>query len=150
MKRIMALTAAMSLLALFVLTSQANAQDGPSVSADPAAVAGPGSQAFALTGSGWNPGLFLFVVECTIPGDQLTTATPADDIAAVMSGVEADDCTQSPIGTAVVGGDGTFTANVTANVTANYGLGVGDAGRTQNGSVPILFIAEEPVEEAPC
>ena len=40
MKRIMALTAAVSLLALFALTSQASAQDGPSLTADPPRRAG--------------------------------------------------------------------------------------------------------------
>ena len=150
MKRIMALTAAVSLLALFVLTAQANAQSTPTLEADPPAVAGPGAQSITLTGTGWNPGLFVFVVECTVPGDQLTTATPMDEIVAAMMSMAEDDCTRSPVGTATAQPDGTITVGVNANVTANYALGVGDIGGQQSRAVPIVFVAEAPpVEEPP-
>ena len=150
MKRIMALTAAVSLLALFVLTAQANAQSTPTLEADPPAVAGPGAQSITLTGTGWNPGLFVFVVECTVPGDQLTTATPMDEIVAAMMSMAEDDCTRSPVGTATAQADGTITVGVNANVTANYALGVGDIGGQQSSAVPIVFVAEAPpVEEPP-
>ena len=144
MKRIMALTAVVSVLALFVLTSQASAQDGPSLSADPPAVDGPGTHTFTLTGSGWSPGLLVFIVPCTVPGDQLTTATPIDEIVAVMGGMGADSCVLSPVGgPAPVGGDGTFTVEVTHDVPANFAFGAGDAGSTEVGAAPVLFIAED-------
>lgn len=144
MKRIMALTAVVSVLALLVLTSQASAQDGPSLSADPPAVDGPGTYTFTLTGSGWSPGLGVFVVPCTTPGDQLTTATPTDEIVAVASSLGTDDCVLSPIAPPItVGDDGTFTVEVTYEVTANFAFGVGDASASESSGVPILFIADD-------
>jgi hypothetical protein len=150
MKRIMALTAAVSVLALFVLTSQASAQDGPSLSADPPAVAGPGTQTFTVTGSGWSPGLLVFIVPCTIPGEQLTTATPLEEIVAAMGGIDSDACVLSPIGgPAPVGGDGTFTVEVTHDVPANFAFGSGDATATESTAVPVLFIDDMADDMAP-
>ena len=143
MKRIVALTAVASLLALFALTGQAHAQDGPTLSADPAAIDGPGTHTFTLTGSGWSPGLGVFIVPCTVPGEQLTTATPTDDVVAVASALGPDDCVLSPMGSATVGGDGTFTVEVTHDVPANFAFGAGDAAVTESGTAPILFIADD-------
>ncbi|MCE2512920.1 MAG: hypothetical protein J4F50_10300, partial [Acidimicrobiia bacterium] len=109
-----------------------------------AAVAGPGTYTFTVTGSGWSPGLLVFIVPCTVPGEQLTTATPTDEIVAVTSALGTDDCVLSPIGgPAPVGGDGTFTVEVTHDVPANFAFGAGDAGGTEAGAAPVLFIAED-------
>ena len=143
MKRTMALTAIVSVLALFVLSSQASAQDEPSLTADPPAVDGPGTYTFTLTGSGWSPGLLVFIVPCTYPGEQLTTATPVEDMAAVVGSLGQDDCVLAPMGSAPVGGDGTFTVEVTHDVPGNFAFGAGDAGGTEEGAVPVLFIAED-------
>ena len=144
MKRIMALTAIVSVLALFVLTSQASAQDGPLLTADPPAVDGPGTYTFTLTGSGWSPGLVVFIVPCTVPGEQLTTASSTDTIVAVLSGIGQEDCILAPLGAPIpVGGDGTFTVEITHDVPANFAFGAGDAGSTEDGAAPVLFIAED-------
>ena len=139
----MALTAAVSMLALFVLTSQASAQDGPSLSADPPAVDGPGTHTFTLTGSGWTPGLLVFIVPCTYPGDQLTTATPVEDMVAVLGTLGQDACVLTPMGSTPVGADGTFTVEVTHDVPGNFAFGAGDAGSTEASAAPVLFIAED-------
>ena len=104
MKRIMALTAIVSVLALLVLTSQASAQDGPLLTADPPAVDGPGTYTFTLTGSGWSPGLIVFIVPCTVPGEQFTTATPTDTIEAALAGMGQEDCILAPLGAPIVCG----------------------------------------------
>ncbi len=144
MKRIMALTAVVSVLALFVLTSQASAQDGPLLTADPPAVPGPGTYTFTLAGSGWSPGLMVFIVPCTTPGEQLTTASSIDEIVAALAGMGQDDCVLAPLGPPIaVGGDGTFTAEVTHDVPANFAFGAGDAAGTEDGAAPVLFIAED-------
>lgn len=149
-RKVMAMTVAASLLALLALTSQADAQDYPELWADPAIVDGPGSYSFTLTGSGWSPGLLLYVFPCSIPGDQLTTVTPTAEVTARVLAVGDDDCLTTPIGsTAYVGGDGTFSVTVTVDVTANYGLGVGDADSTQSGLVPILFKADSFADVRP-
>ena len=143
MKRIMALTAIVSVLALFVLTSQASAQDGPLLTADPPAVPGPGTYTFTLTGSGWSPGLAVFIVPCSYSGEQLTTASSVEEMAATLGPMGQDDCVLAPMGTAVVGGDGTFTVEVTHDVPANFVFGAGDAAGTEDGAAPVLFIAED-------
>ena len=149
MKRIMALTAAASLLALLALASPAAAQDGPTLSADPAAVDGPGTHSFTLTGSGWTAGLLVFVVPCTYSGDQLTTATPAEEMATVLGALGQDACVLAPMGSATVGADGTFTVEVTHDVPANFAFGAGDAASTESGAAPVLFIAEDMDDMAP-
>ncbi len=144
MKRIMALTAVASVLALLALTSQASAQDGPLLTADPPAVEGPGTYTFTLTGSGWSPGLIVFIVPCTVPGEQLTTASSTDAILGALSGMGQDDCILAPLGGPVpVGGDGTFTVEVTHDVPGNFAFGAGDAASTEDSAAPVLFIAED-------
>ncbi len=144
MKRVMALTAAASLAALFALASQAHAQDGPTLSADPAVVDGPGTNTFTLAGGGWSPGLQVFIVPCTVPGEQLTTATPPDELAARLSVLTPDNCALIPIGgPATAADDGTFTVEVTHDVPANFAFGAGDIAVTENSVVPVLFMAED-------
>lgn len=144
MKRTLAVAAVAVVSALFALTSQAAAQDGPLLEADPPAVAGPGSQAFTLTGSGWNSGLLVYIVPCTLPGDQLTTASSTDDIVAAVGGMASEDCERIPVGGPVlVGADGTFTVEVTYDVPANFAFGAGDANSVQNTAVPVLFVADD-------
>ena len=144
MKRVMALTAIVSVLALFVLTSQASAQDGPLLTADPPAVDGPGTYTFTLTGSGWSAGLSVFIVPCTVPGEQLTTASSTDAIVAALEGMGQADCILAPLGAPItVGGDGTFTVDITHDVPANFAFGAGDIAVTEESAVPVLFIAED-------
>ncbi len=144
MKRILALTAAASLAALFALASQAHAQDGPTLSADPAVVDGPGANTFTLAGAGWSPGLQVFIVPCTVPGEQLTTATPPDELAARLSVLTPDNCALVPIGgPATVAGDGTLTVEVTHDVPANFAFGAGDIAVTEYSVVPVLFMADD-------
>lgn len=142
-KKIMAVAAAACLLALWGMTSQASAQDAPTMSADPAAVPGPGEHTFTVTGANWNPGSAIFIVPCTVPGEQLTTATPVEDLIAVASSMSIDDCRLAPIGAPItIGDDGTFTAEITYNVTANFAFGGGDVTQTQTSAVPVLFVAD--------
>ena len=143
MKRIMAMTAIVSVLALFVLASQASAQDGPLLTADPPAVPGPGTYTFTLTGSGWTASP-IFIVPCTVPGEQLTTATSTDAIVATLEGMSSADCVLAPLRAPIVpGGDGTFTVEITHDVPANFAFGAGDAATTEDSAAPILFIAED-------
>lgn len=139
-----------SVIALFAFTGQASAQDGPALQADPPAVAGPGTHTFTLTGSGWTSGSLIFIVPCTVPGEQLTTAMSTDAIVAAMTDMGSDSCVLSPIGgPAPVGGDGTFTVEVTHDVPANFAFGAGDATATESTAVPVLFIDDMADDMAP-
>ena len=144
MKRTLAVAAVASVLGLLALTGQAAAQDGPSLQADPPAVPGPGTYTFTLTGSGWQSGLLVYIVPCTVRGDQLTTASSTDEIVAALGAIVSEDCQRIPIGDPkLVGGDGTFTVEITYDVPANFAFGAGDAGSVENSAVPVLFVADD-------
>ena len=144
MKRGVAAAAAVSVLAMLVPTSQPAAQQTPSISADPRAVPGEGTHTFTIAGSGWTPGASIFVVPCTVPGEQLTTAHSPEAIEASLSVMTVDDCTLRPIGgPATVGGDGTFAVDLTHDIAANFAFGAGDAAGTERSFAPILFTAAD-------
>ena len=137
MKRIMALTAAVSMLALLVLASQASAQDGPTMTADPAYVPAEGEYTFTVSGAGFTPGLALFVLPCTVPGDPMTP----ENAEAAIAGMGQDNCNIGSLTPAVVGADGTFSVQITATIGPNFVWGAGDAGGTESSGVPV-FIGE--------
>ena len=109
MKRIMALTAVASVLALFVLTSQAHAQDEPTATADPASVSEAGSHTITLTGSGWTND--VSIAECPGWGGAVPEVM---DQGSVVGG-----CAPSVFSPTVATiSDGSFTQSVTINVPA--------------------------------
>ena len=141
MKRIMALTAAVSLLALFALASQASAQDGPSLTADPPAVPAEGEYTFPISGSGFTAGLALFVLPCTAPGAPMTP----DNVAAAIAAIGQTDCNLGSMTPVVVGADGTFSLTATATVGQNFVWIAGDAAQTEAGAVPVFIV--EPMDD---
>ena len=143
MKRTMALTAAASLLALLALTSQASAQDGPSLTADPAYVAAEGEHTFTITGAGFTAGLALFVLPCTAPGEPMTPDNAAQAIAAIGQ----TDCDLGSLTPAVVGDDGTFSLEATATVGQNFVWIAGDAAQTEAGAVPVFIGAPAMMDD---
>ena len=142
MKRIMALTAAVGMLALLVLTSQAHAQDGPSLTADPAYVPAEGDYSFTVNGSGFTAGLALFVLPCTAPGEPMTT----DNVAEAIGRIGQTDCNLASLTPAVVGADGTFSASVSATVGPNFVWVAGDAAQTESAAAPV-FIGEPMADD---
>ena len=86
----------------------------------------------------------VFIVPCTVPGEQLTTASSTDAIVAALEGMGQADCILAPLGAPIaVGGDGTFTVEITHDVPANFAFGAGDAAGTEDSAAPVLFIAED-------
>ncbi|MCY4663911.1 MAG: hypothetical protein OXC00_04515 [Acidimicrobiaceae bacterium] len=142
MKRIMALTAAVSMLALFVLASQAHAQDGPSMTADPAYVPTEGEHTFTLSASGFSPGLALFVLPCTIPGDPMTPENAAE----AMGRLSQESCDLGSLTPTVVGADGTFSLEITGTIGQNFVWVAGDAAQTETAAAPV-FIGEPPMDD---
>ena len=141
MALIMALTAAVSLLALFALASQASAQDGPSLTADPPAVPAEGEYTFTISGSGFTAGLALFVLPCTAPGEPMTP----DNVAAAIAAIGQTDCNLGSMTPVVVGADGTFSLTATATVGQNFVWIAGDAAQTEAGAVPVFIV--EPMDD---
>ena len=137
MKRIMALTVAVSLLALLVLTSQASAQDEPSLTADPAYVPAEGDYSFTVSGAGFTAGLALFVLPCTAPGEPMTP----DNVAQAIAAIGQTDCNLASLTPAVVGADGTFSVSVSGTVGPNFVWVAGDAAQTESAAAPV-FIGE--------
>ena len=135
MKRIMALTVAVSLLALLVLTSQASAQDGPSLTADPAYVEAEGDHSFTVSGAGFTAGLALFVLPCTLPGEPMTPENLAEGLAAMGQ----TDCDLGSLTPAVVGADGAFSVSVSATVGQNFVWVAGDAAQTESAAAPVFI-----------
>ena len=142
MKRIMALTVAVSLLALLVLTSQASAQNGPSLTADPAYVPAEGDYTFTVSGAGFTAGLALFVLPCTAPGEPMTP----DNVAAAVAAIGQTDCDLGSLTPAVVGDDGTFSVSVSGTVGQNFVWVAGDAAQTESASAPV-FIGEPMMDD---
>ncbi|MXV98644.1 MAG: hypothetical protein F4Z90_07920 [Acidimicrobiaceae bacterium] len=141
MKKIMALAAATSVLALLVLTSPASAQDGPSLTADPAAVPAEGEYTFTLSGAGFTAGLALFVLPCTAPGEPMTP----ENVAQAIASIGQTDCDLGSMTPVVVGADGTFSLTATATVGQNFVWIAGDAAQTEAGAVPVFIV--EPMDD---
>ena len=133
------MAAAASVLALLLPTGQTAAQQGPSLSVDPPAVPGEGTYTFRITGSGWTPTLVIFVVPCTVPGEQLTTAHSTNAIDTAISVMTEDNCTIDVLGSATVKGDGSFSVEITHDVPVNFAFGAGDAGASETSFASILF-----------
>ena len=140
MKRIMALVALVSVVALFAFTTQAAAQDGPSLSADPPTVAAEGEHSFTVSGAGFSPGISLFVLPCTIPGDPVSVSTPLPELAAALGSITVADCNMSSLTPVAAGDDGSFSVSVTGTVGANFAWIAGDAAQSEVAAVPVFIV----------
>ena len=110
MKRTMAVAAAVSMLALFALASQAAAQGQPTASADPEYVSAAGEHTVTISGSGWQAD--PTITACTgfggeVPAvmDQASTIESCPDLFADMA---------APVSAP----GGSFSASKTVNVPA--------------------------------
>lgn len=144
MKRILALAAVAGLVALFAMSAPAAAQDGPTMTSDPAVVPAEGDYDFTVSGSGFTPGLAVFVLPCTVPGEPMTP----DNVAEAMAGMGQSDCNIASLTPAVVGSDGTFSVQATATVGPNFAWGAGDAGGTESSGVPVFIVDPAMADDA--
>ena len=134
MKRIMALTALVSVVALFAFTSQAAAQQIGTMSADPASVPEAGEYTFTVSGAGFIPDTSVFAVTCH--SDALTNAASIEELGAATAAATRAECA-SNITPVTVGSDGTFSVEMTVTVEGNIAFAAGDAAGTQQGAVPL-------------
>ena len=137
MKRIMALTAAASVLALLVLTSQAHAQDEATATADPAYVSEAGSHTITLTGSGWTND--VAIAECPGWGG----GPPAE----INEGTVVGGCAPSVFAPTVATiSDGSFTQSVTVNVPAE-GLALFLFHQNPDAAAIVIIKIGEPMDD---
>jgi len=109
----------MVLAVLGVFAAPATAQDGPSITVEPATVDAPGEYEFTVTGEGWTAAPPIFVVPCAAP--------ESGDVA----DVDADTCDAANL-TPGTPEDGSFQVTVTYEV-AEGGIGIAatDAAQTE-------------------
>ncbi len=120
------------------------------VTADPVSVGAAGQQTFTVAGSGFDRSVSstLWVVPCTVPGDELTPASTPREIALALQAMtfNSSDCTFSATVWATVDSDGDFSVSAGAAVETNFAWAVRDPWSTQGGDVLVFII---PLPDAP-
>ena len=139
MKRIMALTAAVSLLALFVLTSQATAQGDPTATVDPEYVSTAGSHTVTVSGSGWaaNPA----ITACTGFRGVLPDSVDQGSTIANCPSLFTD------MGSTVSAPGGSFSTSITVDVPAEGLVLLVFTTAPQAGAPVVIKVGEPMVEE---
>ncbi len=115
--KLMMLGMALALIAVFAAPAQA--QDGPTLTVEPATVDAAGEQEFTVTGEGWTATPPIFVLPCTIPesGDAADIDVASCDTGNLTPGQPED---------------GSFTVTVTYDVPAEgMAIVAGDAAQTE-------------------
>ena len=120
-------------------------ETGPAVVADPATVLTPGTYDFTIEGTGFDPSLTMYVLECTIPGDPLSHDTPADELDAAMAQVDRSDCDLSTAQPVSLDSSGSFSVERSATVGANFMWVAADAAETQTAGAPVLIVGYSAV-----
>lgn len=120
----------------------------PSLSVEPFTVPYFGGYDFVLTGAGFTPGITIFLVVCTIPGDPVTPDTPVARQEAAIAQVTRAHCDLGNAQPVTVDADGSFEAQARGNVRATNFLWVAStADETETAAVPVFAekLEEEPV-----
>ena len=120
-------------------------ETGPAVVSDPATVLSPGTYDFTIEGTGFDPSLTMYVLECTIPGDPLSHDTPADELDAAMAQVDRSDCDLSTEQPVSLDSSGSFSVERSATVGANFMWFAADAAETQTAGAPVLIVGYSAV-----
>lgn len=118
---------------------------GPSVVVDPAVVPLAGNYDFTISGAGFDPGLGIFVLICTIPGGPVTHETPTEDLEAAMAQVDRSDCDLSTAQSVSVESDGSFSVQRSADVGENFLWVAADAAETQTAGAPVFIVVTRTV-----
>ncbi len=119
MKKLLSLVGVIALIVLG-FAGAASAQDGPSLTVDPASVDAAGEADLNVQGEGFTPGNALFVIPCVAPDGDVTAIDGQDD------------CDISNLTPVTVGDDGTFEADVTYEIVENFAVVAGDAAQTES------------------
>ena len=120
-------------------------ETGPRLVADPATVPREGSHDFTLSGTGFDPGLTVYVLECIIPGDPVTHETPADELAAARDKVDRSDCDLGTAQPVTADSSGSFSVQRSATIGMNFMWAASDIAETQSAGAPIFVVVTPTV-----
>lgn len=125
---------AVTLLAAAAWSGTAAAQDGPTITVEPATVDGPGEAEFTVTGSGWTAAPPIFVLPCEAP----ESGDPAD--------VDSATCDTANL-TPATPADGAFEVTVTFEVPeGGLAIAAGDAAQSEAAAAVVTIGGDAPAE----
>ncbi|MFN3215212.1 MAG: hypothetical protein ACE367_01820 [Acidimicrobiales bacterium] len=126
---------AVTLLASAGWTGTAAAQDGPTITVEPATVDAAGETEFTITGSGWTAAPPIFVLPCEAP----ESGDPAD--------VDSATCDTANL-TPATPADGSFEVTATFDVPeGGLAIAAGDAAQTEAAAAVVTVGADEAPAE---
>ena len=114
-------------------------ETGPSLVVDSPTVPLAGDHDFTITGTGFDPSLTIFVLECTIPGDPVSVDTSAEDLEAAVAQAGRSDCDLTTAQPVSLDSNGSFSVQRSADIRPNFMWVASDAAETQNASAPVLI-----------
>jgi len=118
MRKFLTITA-VTVLSTAGLTGIAHAQDGPTLTVEPATVDAAGEQEFTITGEGWTAAPPIFVLQCEVP----ESGDPAD--------VDSATCDTANL-TPATPAEGSFSVTVTYDVPeGGLAIAAGDAAQSE-------------------
>ncbi len=122
-------------LVAWVGASAASAQDGPSISVDPASVGAAGEHTFTVTGSGWTVAA-ANVLTCKIPAGSNAAEIDPGAHCAVFANLDLGNLVPAPVT------DGGFEVSITINVP-EQGIFIvsGDSARTESAQPVLISVA---------
>ena len=132
--------ALVAVAALFALTgAPASAQDGPSITVEPASVEAPGEQEFTVSGAGW-----------TMPPTAIIPCAAPES--GNLLDIGSDTCDTGNLVPVTPDADGNFSATMTVDVPeggiAIIGFDLGTQGEAESGGALVLVGAAEAEETA--
>ncbi len=127
--KLLALGLGLALIAIFA--APAGAQDGPTLTVEPATVEAPGEYEFTVTGAGFTAAPPIFILPCDAP----ESGNPAD--------IDSDTCDTGNL-TPATPEDGAFEVTVTYTVPeGGLAIAAGDAAQTEAAAAVVTIGAAQ-------
>ena len=112
---------------------------GPKLVVSPSTVPPTGKHDFTINGTGFSPGLTVFVLVCTIPGDPVSPDTPAADLAAAIAKIEPTDCDITTAEAVTTDSSGSFSVQRSARVRESFAWSAGNFPPTEKAGAPVFI-----------
>ena len=112
---------------------------GPKLVVSPSTVPSQGYHNFTVNGTGFNRGLQVYVLVCTIPGARVSPDTLAADLEAAMARVGPSDCDLGTAQKVTADSSGSFSVQRGATVGQNFLWSASDIAQTQSAAAPVFI-----------